>query len=155
MLPSILNGTFKKGASAKFNDTFKKSPQYKSSELINDDLNRTITIVDKVDSNRLNNTNTKRHSLILDNHKGDSNHVTNLKRNSIAYSAGSTDSLDYSSLSNSSKGSNKMLNMAEVDAIVLQQEQSKYYLRHFYVMNPFNYSNLMCRFTSNIDTKTI
>ncbi|KAF2902391.1 hypothetical protein ILUMI_03788 [Ignelater luminosus] len=120
--PSVLNGTFKKGASAKFNDTFRKSPQYKSSELMNDDLNRTITIVDNVDSNRLNNT--KRHSLILDNHKGDSNHVTNLKRNSIAYSAGSTDSLDYSSLSNSSKGSNKMLNMAEVDAIVLQQEQS-------------------------------
>lgn len=47
----------------------------------------------------------------------------NLKRNS----AGSADSLDrMSSLSNtSSRGSSRMLNMAEVDAIVERQEQSK------------------------------
>lgn len=48
----------------------------------------------------------------------------NLKRNS----AGSADSLDrMSSLSNtSSRGSSRMLNMSEVDAIVEQQEKSKF-----------------------------
>lgn len=50
-----------------------------------------------------------------------------VKRNSAGYSAGSADSLDrMSSLSNnSSRGSSRMLNMAEVDAIVERQEQSK------------------------------
>lgn len=51
-----------------------------------------------------------------------------VKRNSAGYSGGSADSLDrMSSLSNnSSGGSSRMLNMAEVDAIVERQEQSKF-----------------------------
>lgn len=51
-----------------------------------------------------------------------------VKRNSAGYSGGSADSLDrMSSISNnSSRGSSRMLNMAEVDAIVERQEQSKF-----------------------------
>ncbi|XP_018334906.1 uncharacterized protein LOC108743807 [Agrilus planipennis] len=49
----------------------------------------------------------------------------NIKRDSVGPFGGSEDSLDQmSSLSSSSKGSNKMLNMADVDAIVQQQERS-------------------------------
>lgn len=44
-------------------------------------------------------------------------------------STGSTDSLDrMSSVSNSSKGSNRMLSLADVDAIVEMQEKSEYIL---------------------------
>lgn len=59
-------------------------------------------------------------------YSGDLNGAS-LKRNSFGCSAGSADSLDrLSSLSNaSSRGSNRMLNMAEVDAIVERQEQSE------------------------------
>lgn len=57
----------------------------------------------------------------------DLNRGINIKRSSLGCSTGSADSLDrMSSLSNSSRESNKMLNMADVDAIVEMQERSKY-----------------------------
>ncbi|KAK4886798.1 hypothetical protein RN001_003069 [Aquatica leii] len=112
---SNLNGTYTKGANSKLNRTFPKMPLYHS----NDDLNSTATYTK--DSNKFDST--KRHSYIVDNN--DLNQTITLKQNSFGLSAGSTDSLDYlSSLSSSSRDSNKMLNMAEVDALVLQQEQS-------------------------------
>lgn len=53
------------------------------------------------------------------------NRGTNITRTSMGCSTGSADSLDrMSSLSNSSRESNKMLNMADVDAIVEMQERS-------------------------------
>lgn len=52
------------------------------------------------------------------------NKSVDIKRSSL--SIGSTDSLDrMSSRSNSSRGSNRMLSMADVDAIVEMQEKSK------------------------------
>ncbi|KAJ8946121.1 hypothetical protein NQ318_013171 [Aromia moschata] len=55
----------------------------------------------------------------------DINRTINMKRRSLGCSTGSADSLDrMSSLSNSSRGSNKMLDMADVDAIVEMQERS-------------------------------
>ncbi|KAK4886799.1 hypothetical protein RN001_003070 [Aquatica leii] len=113
---SNLNGTYKKGANSKLNRTFLKMPLYHS----NDNLNSTVTYTN--DSNKFDST--KRHSYIVENHN-DLNQTVTLNQNSFGFSAGSTDSLDYlSSLSSSSRDSNKMLNMAEVDALVLQQEQS-------------------------------
>ncbi|KAJ8984543.1 hypothetical protein NQ317_006829 [Molorchus minor] len=53
------------------------------------------------------------------------NRTVNMKRSSLGCSTGSADSLDrMSSLSNSSRESNKMLNMADLDAIVQMQERS-------------------------------
>lgn len=110
------NGTYRKSSHTKANETFDKVPLRQS----NDNLNSTATYNN--DSNRF--TSPRRRSYIIDRH----NHLTQAietKRNSVGHSAGSTDSLDYlSSLSSGSRDSNKMLNMAEVDAIVLQQEQS-------------------------------
>lgn len=118
--PTTLNGTFRKNS--KLNTTYDRSLHSNSNEQLSKDLNRTVTIVDT--TNHINNI--KRRSYIIDNRSSDSEVLLSIKRNSVGCSGGSCDSLDYvSSLSNSSKGSNKMLNMAEVDALVLQQEQSK------------------------------
>lgn len=110
-----LNGTYRKSSHAKANETFGKVPLCQS----NDNLNSTATYSN--DSNRF--TSPRRRSYIIDRHN--LTQAIDTKRNSVGHSAGSTDSLDYlSSLSSGSRDSNKMLNMAEVDAIVLQQEQS-------------------------------
>lgn len=64
------------------------------------------------------------------------NRATNLKSSVLSGSAGSADSLDrLSSMSGSSRGSNKMLNMSDVDALVDMQERSKCKL---YFMNNFS-----------------
>lgn len=64
------------------------------------------------------------------------------KRSSIGCSTGSADSLDrMSSISNSSRESNKILNMADVDAIVEKQEQSKFNIlinENFIYINTFS-----------------
>lgn len=74
-----------------------------------------------------------------------------VKRNSAGYSAGSADSLDrMSSLSNnSSRGSSRMLNMAEVDAIVERQEQSK--IKLFQQVTCYS---CVFRFASDVNTET-
>ncbi|KAJ8955290.1 hypothetical protein NQ314_006903 [Rhamnusium bicolor] len=63
----------------------------------------------------------------------DLNRTVNMQRSSLGCPTGSADSLDrMSSLSNSSRESNKMLNMADVDAIVEMQERNiiqKYLLK--------------------------
>lgn len=117
-----LNSTYNKYSDTKVtinrSETFKK-PSRDSVEcrvndtIILDDLDDLSCVSPKQSFNGLN--------------KNDLNRTMNLKRDSVGYSGGSADSLDaMSSLSNtSSRGSNKMLNMAEVDAIVELQEQSE------------------------------
>ncbi|KAB0799346.1 hypothetical protein PPYR_07226 [Photinus pyralis] len=113
-----LNGTYRKSPHSKANETYEKLPLCRS----NDNLNSTVTYTN--DSNRF--TSPRRRSYIIEKHSDlVSSQGIEKKRNSFGHSVGSSDSLDYlSSLSSSSRDSNKMLNMAEVDAIVLQQEQS-------------------------------
>ncbi|XP_018580060.1 uncharacterized protein LOC108917781 isoform X2 [Anoplophora glabripennis] len=78
------------------------------------DLNRLSYCLD--DNIRLDATYTEEDNL---------NGEINIKRTSLGCSTGSADSLDrMSSLSNSSRESNKMLNMADLDAIVEMQERS-------------------------------
>lgn len=82
----------------------------------------------------------------------DLNRGMNVKRSSLGCSTGSADSLDrMSSLSNSSRESNKMLNMAEVDAIVEMQERSKYQRITITVVVFDCKSNLYCYFINQFD----
>ncbi|GJQ77280.1 hypothetical protein Trydic_g20704 [Trypoxylus dichotomus] len=129
--PVILNGTFRK--SPKFINTSQKSPDVKTASVNNfttNQLNKTISIENDLDD-PINMTISYN---IIDeaddlkscayNHDSIGTKV-DVKRHSAGYVTGSTDSLDHmSSLSNSSRGSNRMLNMAEVDAIVEEQERS-------------------------------
>lgn len=64
-------------------------------------------------------------------------------KKSLECSIGSADSLDrMSTLSSSSRGSNKMLNMEEVEAIAEKQEQSKLTTQwNFIIMTSFSTSN--------------
>lgn len=113
-----LNGTYRKSPHSKANETYEKLPLCRS----NDNLNTTVTYTNN--SNRF--TSPRRRSYIIEKHSDLAlSQPIEKKRNSFGHSVGSSDSLDYlSSLSSGSRDSNKMLNMAEVDAIVLQQEQS-------------------------------
>lgn len=146
--PPQLNGTYKKGSKV-------FTPLKSAMSLSNDSLNRDTLVNNGTPANatfnrlELRARKSQRNSVLgsaeinlnntvtLDNYHSkhqnlsyeDVDHRTALKRNSFGYSAGSADSLDrMSSLSNgSSKGSNRMLNMAEVDAIVEMQEQSEWF----------------------------
>lgn len=117
-----LNSTYNKYSETKVtinrSETFKKQSRDNVQNRVNDtiildDLDYLSCVSPKQSFNGISNN--------------DLNRTMDLKRNSVGYSGGSADSLDaMSSLSNtSSRGSNKMLNMAEVDAIVELQEQSK------------------------------
>ncbi|XP_060532446.1 uncharacterized protein LOC132705690 [Cylas formicarius] len=81
-----------------------------------------LSDVHKPDLNKLNYCVEEKVNQINSAYKdGELNRTVNIKRSSL----GSADSLDrMSSLSSSSKGSNKMLNMADIDAIVEMQERT-------------------------------
>ncbi|KRT81815.1 hypothetical protein AMK59_6335 [Oryctes borbonicus] len=129
--PVILNGIFRK--SSKFINTSQKSPDTKIASVNNfttNQLNKSISL-----ENDLDDTINMTISYNITDEADDIKSCTynqdsigskvDVKRNSAGYVTGSTDSLDHmSSLSNSSRGSNRMLNMAEVDAIVEEQERS-------------------------------
>ncbi|KAK9876683.1 hypothetical protein WA026_014062 [Henosepilachna vigintioctopunctata] len=91
-----------------FNDNLQKSnslENMKNSSIVKDSCNNDLSRYDSKEND-------------LGNCKGDS-------KKSLECSIGSADSLDrMSTLSSSSKGSNKMLNMEEVEAIAEKQEQS-------------------------------
>lgn len=124
-LDDRLNTTYNKSPETKVtinrSETFKKA----SRESVENHVNDTIILDDLT---YLGCVSPKQNFNGLSNNE--LNRTMDLKRNSVGYSGGSADSLDaMSSLSNtSSRGSNKMLNMAEVDAIVELQEQSKLYI---------------------------
>lgn len=125
-------------ASNNVNETYSHTPKLESFQstkplLIKRSLIRENTIeelkkqlndtVQMTDMNRLSYClDSKGESVLNETHQV--NKTVDIKRSSI--STGSTDSLDrMSSVSNSSRGSNRMLSMADVDAIVEMQEKSK------------------------------
>ncbi|KAJ8911459.1 hypothetical protein NQ315_013563 [Exocentrus adspersus] len=96
-------------------DAFEDMKKQLSQAIEITDLNRLSYCLD-TENIELNTTYTEEDNL---------NRGITIKRTSLGCSTGSADSLDrMSSLSNSSRGSNKMLNMADVDAIVEMQERS-------------------------------
>lgn len=128
--PTKLNGTFKK--KTKLNSTFDKVPD-RGAEVI---LDQTVTLNDNIDeANDKNERNTTKTLAYSDatfsrkkerNRTYDTSQFANLQRNSHGYPSGSSDSLDrLSNISGSSRGSTKVLNMADVDAIIEQQEKCK------------------------------
>lgn len=134
--PSCFNGTYKK--KSKFNDVTRNIMTLSTDSLDDayqqkDEIIPNSTFCKNTQNKTMNETFPLEKRMSVMEHLNDE-HVPNLnetydymvKRNSAGYSGGSADSLDrMSSLSNnSSRGSNRMLNMAEVDAIVERQEQS-------------------------------
>ncbi|KAF5274301.1 hypothetical protein FQR65_LT04419 [Abscondita terminalis] len=125
---SFSNVSHSKSDNTTFQDTYVKESSNDISSAVVRFNNDTITLTSDEESKltaintfeNLNGTYRK----ILSYTYNELNQTINLRQSSLRHSSGSTDSLDYlSSLSSSSRDSNKILNMAEVDAIVLQQEQ--------------------------------
>lgn len=117
---SLLNNTFSKNSAPRLDGTFKRNKVDRNSTFRIKEAN-SMTGNTKNLSRLLYGSDTTLNTVY-------NNEINDPKSNSYGLLAGSTDSLDYvSNLSNtSSKGSNKMLNMAEVDAIIEMQEQSKF-----------------------------
>nr|XP_023029059.1 uncharacterized protein LOC111517210 isoform X1 [Leptinotarsa decemlineata] len=113
-------------------NSFKTSESFSNTLIKNDtieDMKKQLSddVKIKTDLNRLSycNENDNLNST-FNKDMNSSNKSGNLKQSPLGCSIGSADSLDRmsSSMSSSSRGSNKMLNMAEVDAIVEMQERS-------------------------------
>lgn len=128
--PIILSGTFRKKPKLNSSNNSRDINVFPINDFTNQ-LNKTISLDNDL-NDPLNVTISYNIVHVPDHSKSTCNldsvdNKVDVKRNSAGYVTGSTDSLDHmSSLSNSSRGSNRMLNMAEVDAIVEEQERSKY-----------------------------